>query len=318
MGENVTAESITTRDCNGLGRQLPPNGGSNDIDPSTPCQAAGSFSLLEPAGSYPIDLETGLPYRLMFFGLKRPLDLEAKCNAHHPVHPRKATDSEGETPYEFGEEYMSNIALLPHARVAGMALRVSRVYRAHPELHRMTHEQCKQGPVLPRSMPAKFAWTVKHLAGVVSRYAYDPTADEGERIRPQSKADFERQTTVSWVHPETYSYGRPEGYQQRVIGLAFARYVATQDIHGVVSSRKIDQFLSSTNDRRSEAGLTLLKTAVAMSVAPLEASYAHYRREGLIVGDLLQRSPSLFSLVMQHTKPAFQEVLNALERRLAA
>lgn len=318
MGESVTAESITTRDCNGISRQLPPNGGNSKLELQTPCQPAGSFCNNSGMQSYPTDPETGMPYPLRVFGIARELDGHYKTNDHHPAYQRRNPDVEGDLPWKFSEEYLGKFVHLTNEQVAGIALRLSRVYRASAPVHALAHKQYPGGPEIPHTVPDKFIAVMKNLAHVMPRSLYDPTASDGARISPMTASEYLQQATTSWVHPERYAFARPEGYQAHVLSLFFARYVGVQNITHV-AHRVVDEFVSTASPlQKQRAGHALLREAAAVSVEPLQGQFRQYRRNGNILSDRREHPDLLVDVVMHYLAPAEDIAFKVLAHKLAA
>lgn len=317
MGENVTAESITTRDCNGQRPPLPPNGGPTTTDHLTPCRLARSFSTIDPESRYPTDPETGLPYPLRFFGLAHAPE-DFKINDHHPHYRRRDPDLEGDLSWRFSADELGKMEYLPTEQIAGIALRVSRVYRASQAVHALAHKYYPHGPEPPHDVSDKFAAVMKNLAHIMPRAVYDPTAPEGCRITPMTNSEYMQQATTSWVHPERYALKRPEGYQARILSLFFARYVGAQNTAHLASGL-FDEFLSVTNEvRRQKVGHVLLREAALVSVAPLQKHHSEYRRKGLILSDRYEHPDLLVDVVMHYLAPAQDIAFKIMTRRFAA
>lgn len=289
-----------------------------DFASQTPVNGDGSSFLDNVNGYYPIDPETGLPYPVMVFGLNKQPEQTTKHNNHHPEAPRRANELEGELPQKDPEGLLLQADKFSFEQIAGIAVRVSRVYRLDPAIHEMVHEQNPFGTHLASSVTDKFARVVKNLSGIISRSAYDPTAPEGSRIKRMSTENFNQQTNAFWVYPEEYVFGRPEGYQRVFIAQFLTRFMAAQDISHVRPGL-IDEFVSSPDlNRRFEIGQKLMRAATAVSIDPLHEPYRGYKRRGLIQSNVQANPKQLFDVVYALAEPAIEDGVAILSRRLAA
>ena len=309
------------RDHCSEGCHTPPGVPQNEITdfaPQAPVDNDGSSFLDTADGYYPIDPEIGLPYPVMVFGLKKYREQTYRHNSHHPESPRKAIELEGNLPLKDPRNLLLQVDSFSYEQIAGIAVRVSRVYRLDPAIHMMLHAQNPNGTRLARSNVDKFARVVKNLSGIISRHAYDPTAPEGSRIRRMSPDNFKEQTTAFWVYPEEYAFERPEGYQRIFIAHFLTRFMAEQDI-SYVNRSLIDEFVSSKDpNRRFKIGQKLMRAATAVSIDPLQEPFKRYKRLGLVQSSVQEESKQLFDVVYDLAKPALKHGVAILSRRLAA
>lgn len=302
------------------GCHTPPGELRKGNDPASPAPVynGGSFSYSEMPGQYPTDPETGQPYPLMVFGLANGLIIDGNHNHHHTHFHRSAPELEGRLPLKDLNNRLLNSQNFRINRVAGIALRVSRVCLTNEIIHAMAHRQCPKGPKLPQSMQDKYTLLVKNLANVIPHSAYDPTAPEASRIRHMSTDVRERQTGPHWVHPERYSFGRPEGYQLHMIAQFLSYYATLQNIRQVDGLKKEEFLLTSLPERKMELGKSILKSAVAVAIDPLQQAYQDFKRKGLIQAGARDRNDSLFDIVWSYTEPALKTGVDMLTGKLAA
>ena len=260
MGECMTAEIITLRDGNDLGRQLPPPGmnGNLTLATKTPGLNAGSF-LIDPktekqAIFTPVDEETGVCLPMVTDRKLPPLGKSLHggrviADWNHNYHPKET---------------------LVHGTKEQVALRNSRVQWVHRDDHDSYHDEF-YGPDIP-SLGDMLRPIIFASAGFIPPHGmqYDG--------RPKAKIiALSEQTRIN-----LWKSGMIKVANNVTVRDALIERALKKDFCGVREST-IDEFLTTANmTRRFELGNLLLAMAVHDMSSPLNPLYRSVRERHLL------------------------------------
>lgn len=318
----MTAESITLRDSNDLGRQLPPHGMQNA--PNSAYETLGNtpesfFSTNNDtaderalARDFPTDMYTGLPLPVVPTKLPEKNIGDCDTSYHHHFYLRKHPQLEGNL-REQNKLYIPETMTLEE--IAGVSVRICRGQILQNATHREVHRRFPYGPRKPISIEEKFETVVKACAGVIPRMAIDIAKPEREDVVFMDNVLYTAMAQPQILIVEKYYYDRPANYRRTILGTFFMKYAAAQNLEHL-SPRVIDEFLS-TNDvgRRISLGRFILQEGIEVGVSAVQQTYDDLKKEGLVP---TQRG-SLARVVKKFIHPHRWHVgVDVLSRRFAA